>query len=152
MSVQPPKLPRGIRNNNPGNLRPGGPTWLGVAGSDMDQPDPPYLRFVDPEHGIRAIAMTLRSYEDRHGIHTLDQVFARWAPAGDRNDPERYAAQVAAALGKAAGESIDLHDVVVLTAIAKAIVHQECGDNAGQPWYPDAQIKAGVALAFPAFT
>lgn len=151
MSVQPHALPRGIRNNNPGNLRPG-PAWQGIAGLDTEQPDPPYLHFVDPEHGIRSLARTLMTYQERHGIHTLDGVFARWAPAGDRNDPERYAAQVAAVLGKAVGEDIDLHDADVLAAIAKAIVHQECGDNAGLPWYPDAQIKAGVALAFPAFT
>jgi hypothetical protein len=140
--------PRGIRNNNPGNLRPG-PAWQGVAGIDADPPDPPYLRFVDPEHGIRALARTLIAYRDRHGIATLAGVFARWAPGDDGNDPAGYAAAVAARLGIAPDDRIDLHDAAVLEALAEAITRQENGAGA-QPCYAPAVYARGVALALGA--
>lgn len=140
----PAALPRGIRNHNPGNLRPG-PAWQGIAGLDRDPPDPPYLRFIDAEHGIRAIARTLMAYRDRHGIATLEAVFARWAPAGDGNDPRAYAAAVAAALGRDPGATIDLRDPAVLAALAAAITHQENGGV--EPWYDAATYARGVALA-----
>ncbi len=143
-------LPRGIRNHNPGNLRPG-PAWQGVVGLDTEPPDPPYLRFVDPEHGIRALARTLISYRERHGIDTLAGVFARWAPAGDGNDPERYAAAVAQALGCDPAAPVDLHDPAILAALAAAITHQENGVGAGagaeSSWYPAETYRRGVTLA-----
>lgn len=142
-------LPRGIRNHNPGNLRPG-PAWQGVAGLDTAPPDPPYLRFVDPEHGIRALARTLISYRERHGIDTLAGVFARWAPAGDGNDPAQYAAAVAQALGRDPAAPVDLRDPAILVALAAAITHQENGGAAtgvGSPWYPVETYRRGVALA-----
>lgn len=144
-----PSLPRGIRNNNPGNLRPG-PAWQGVAGLDTEPPDPPYLRFVDPEHGIRALARTLISYRERHGIDTLAGVFARWAPAGDGNDPDRYAAAVAQALGCDPAASIDLRDPAILAALAASITHQENGGavaGADSSWYAAETYRRGVALA-----
>lgn len=143
-------LPRGIRNNNPGNLRPG-PAWQGVAGLDTAPPDPPYLRFVDPEHGVRALARTLISYRERHGIDTLAAVFARWAPVGDGNDPDAYAAVVAQALGQDMATPIDLRDPVILAALAAAITHQENGGAPGTgadgAWYPVETYRRGVALA-----
>jgi len=137
--------PRGIRNNNPGNLRPG-PTWAGIAGMDNDQPDPPYLKFIDPAHGIRAIARTLISYHDVHGINTVAGVFARWAPAGDNNDPDSYAHAVARALGVGVDDTIDLHNATTLTTLAQAITRQENGASA-DPWYADEVFHQGIALA-----
>jgi hypothetical protein len=143
-------LPRGIRNNNPGDLRPGLP-WQGIAGIDTALPDPPYLRFVDPEHGIRALVRTLISYRDHHGIDTLAGVFARWAPAADGNDPDAYAASVASALDHPVGTSIDLHDPAILAALAAAITCQENGhasaQAAGPAWYRQEAYRRGVALA-----
>lgn len=137
--------PRGIRNNNPGNLRPG-PAWQGIAGLDQDQPDPPYLRFIDPEHGVRAIARTLIAYQDLHGINTIAGVFQRWAPAGDHNDPASYAQAVASVLGVGLSDPIDLHRTAELAALASAITRQENGASA-EPWYADAVYQRGVALA-----
>ena len=143
-------LPRGIRNNNPGNLRPG-PSWLGVAGVDTAPPDPPYLRFVDPEHGIRALARTLISYTDHHGINTLAGVFARWAPASDGNDPDGYAVTVARELNWEVAAPIDLHDAAILAALAAAITCEENGHPPGQgtnlSWYSSETYRRGVALA-----
>jgi hypothetical protein len=141
-------LPRGIRNNNPGNLRPG-PAWAGIAGQDQEEPDPPYLQFIDPAHGIRAIARTLIAYHDLHGIKTVAGVFARWAPAGDNNDPDSYAAAVASALGVGVSDPIDLHDAGVLVALAQAITRQENGASE-TPWYEDAVFHQGVTLALGA--
>ena len=148
--ITPTALPRGIRNNNPGNLRPGLP-WQGIAGIDTAPPDPPYLRFIDPEHGIRALVRTLVSYGDHHGIDTLAGVFERWAPASDGNDPAGYAAAVAKALDREVGAPIDLYDPAILAALAAAITRQENGHGPGggsdSPWYSSQTYRRGVALA-----
>ncbi|HCQ3021998.1 TPA: hypothetical protein OHP99_004980, partial [Escherichia coli] len=55
------KTPRGIRNNNPGNLDKGSP-WQGLAAN----PDEPrFCTFKDPVWGIRALAVTLITYHDK---------------------------------------------------------------------------------------
>ena len=48
--------PRGIRNNNPGNIEHNGTNWQG-----MDNPphDGRFIRFVTPQYGIRAMARVL---------------------------------------------------------------------------------------------
>jgi hypothetical protein len=52
-------VPRGIRLNNPGNIKeaPGDKTqWQGERATDDD---PVFEEFVSPEAGIRALARTL---------------------------------------------------------------------------------------------
>ena len=41
-------IPRGIRNNNPGNIRHGN-DWQGIS---KEQPDPAFCTFVSPEYGL----------------------------------------------------------------------------------------------------
>lgn len=59
------KLPRGIRNNNPGNLEWGDP-WQGLDPDGQAQ-DKRFVVFKDPAMGIRAIARTLITYQDKYG-------------------------------------------------------------------------------------
>ena len=54
------KTPRGIRNNNPGNLDKGAP-WQGLVNNSSE---PRFCTFKDPVWGIRALAVTLITYHD----------------------------------------------------------------------------------------
>lgn len=81
-----PNAPRGIRNNNPGNLRTGEP-WRGKIGSDSAG----FVRFRDYQHGIRAALKVLQTYYNKHGLRTWEQVANRWAPYSDGNNPAKYA-------------------------------------------------------------
>lgn len=136
--VPPSRSPRGERNNNPGNLVRGSSPWDGeVPGSDAR-----FATFATPEHGIRALGKNLLAYQDRHGLNTVSDIIARWAPASE-NDTRAYIASVAGAAGVGPDAKIDLHDPKTLASITKAIISFE---NGRQP-YSDQQISLGLAAA-----
>ena len=131
--------PRGIRNNNPGNIRKGN-DWQGERAS---QDDAAFEQFTAPEYGIRALGKTLLNYQTRYGLKTLRGIITRWAPTSE-NDTEAYIAQVAKAVGKPAGVDIDLRaDRAAFEALVKAIIKHE---NGQQP-YADSVIRAGIDMA-----
>ena len=131
-------LPRGIRNNNPGNIRISDSDWQGKISPNTDGV---YEQFDTPENGLRAIAHILTSYRNR-GINTPWLIASTWAPASENNSQE-YAQGLADALG------IDLNAEVVpanFWLCAKGIVKNESGTNLGIPWYTDAFLKTAVIL------
>jgi len=135
-------IPRGIRMNNPGNLResPGDKTqWLGERATDDD---PIFEEFTAPEYGIRAIARVIRTYYERHGCNTVRQIIDRWAPANE-NDTASYIQHVADRCGVGADQVIDPRSVDIMTALVAAIILHE---NGQQP-YDDATIRTGVLMA-----
>jgi hypothetical protein len=81
-------MPRGLRINNPGNIRHGD-KWEGLA---EEQPDSAFCAFTTPSAGIRAIARILRSYE-RRGITSVRDVIRTWAPPVE-NDVDSYVESV----------------------------------------------------------
>ncbi|MDP3859019.1 MAG: hypothetical protein Q8Q73_14800 [Stagnimonas sp.] len=134
--------PRGIRNNNPGNLRPG-PAWLGLAAPASDGgPGGGYARFTSPYYGIRALAINLRNYDKKHGLRTVRGVINRWAPPVE-NNTSAYVTAVAKALGVGPDATINTADPAVLAKLVTAIIKHE---NGQQP-YTDAEILTGVKAA-----
>lgn len=127
-------LPRGIRNNNPGNIRLGA-DWQGRA---AEQTDAAFIQFKAPEWGVRAMVRILRTYENR-GLKTVRQIIDRWAPPNE-NDTESYVQAVAKAVGVMPSEPLTHAH---LPALLKAIIAHE---NGQQP-YTDEQIAEGIALA-----
>jgi hypothetical protein len=69
-------MPRGVRNNNPGNLRPSGAKWQGLA---TPSDDGQYLVFTDAFYGLRALARNLVTYSKR-GKNTVRDIINTWAP------------------------------------------------------------------------
>jgi hypothetical protein len=134
-------LPRGIRNNNPGNIRDTDQTralWLGeVEGGPND--DPAFLVFQTPEHGIRALARLLRNYQ-KDGLRTLSQIISRYAP-GNENNTVAYVNAVASELVIDPAQDFNVDQR--LPALLKAIIRHE---NGQQP-YTDQQIQQGIAMA-----
>lgn len=125
--------PRGIRNNNPGNIRWDGKTnWRGMVAADPMG----FVIFDTPEHGIRAMSRILNSYEGR-GIITLDQIINTWAPPVE-NKTGAYVTHLAGLLGIAPNDRVT--DRAGL--IAGIIKHEN-----GQQPYSMATIKQGVSLA-----
>jgi len=131
--------PRGIRNNNPGNLRRSDDHWAGLA---AEQSDPNFFQFSEPIFGLRALARTLYNYQAKHGLETIRGIIARWAPTSE-NDTEAYVAAVSADMGAGADEPLDLDDGEELAALTKAVVRHENGE---QP-YSDELIAQAVRSA-----
>lgn len=130
--------PRGIRNNNPGNIMKGGDSWQGeVQGNDVR-----YATFATPEAGIRALGKTLLTYQDKHGLDTVERIVSRWAPASE-NDTAAYAREVSKELGVKPSDPINVRDPATLTKLARAVIRFENGDMP----YTDSQIAVGLDAA-----
>lgn len=137
-AVGPADGPRGIRNNNPGNITKGASQWAG----EVDNGDPRYTAFATPEHGIRAMAQNLLTYQDRYGLKTPAAIISRWAPASE-NDTGSYVGAVARTVGVKPDEAVDLHNPATMKKFVRAMVLQENGQDP----YSDAQVAAGVSAA-----
>jgi hypothetical protein len=130
---------RGIRNNNPGNIRKGN-DWLGERTA---QTDAAFEEFATPEYGIRALGKVLLGYQDKYGLRTVRAIISRWAPPTE-NNTSAYVSSVAAAMGVGADTPISLRvQPALLTALVVAIIKHE---NGAQP-YSLAQIDAGLSMA-----
>ena len=91
------RIPRGVRNKNPLNIRHGQARWQGLAAKQSDKE---FCQFSDMRWGWRAAFKLLcETYYMKRGLHTLDDIIARWAPAEDGNYPKAYALRVATAVG-----------------------------------------------------
>lgn len=129
---------RGIRNNNPGNIRKG-ENWQGMA---QTQSDPAFIQFKSPEYGIRAMVKLLRNYEKLYNLNTIKGIIFRWAPPNE-NNTEAYVKSVEQKTGLKQNEALDLADQNVMRKLVKAIIFHE---NGQQP-YTDKQINDGINLA-----
>jgi hypothetical protein len=133
--------PLGIRNNNPGNIRPSTPPWNGAVGANGG-----FVVFDTMENGIRALAKQLMVYQDRYGIKTVRKAISRWAP-GNENNTESYIAFVCGVLGCGPDDEFDFHDPSFLFWMVTAIGEEENGHDAFSKYVSDADIDAGVAAA-----
>lgn len=128
---------RGIRNNNPGNIRKGSSQWQGMS---AQQNDPAFVQFDSPVYGIRALAKLLKNYQARYNLNTVEEIISRYAPPNE-NITGAYVKSVANAIGVDARQEINVTQY--LPALVAAITKHE---NGLQP-YPESLIRQGVALA-----
>lgn len=69
------KNPRGIRNNNPGNIRLGN-NWKGEKPGE----DTAFETFTSVEYGIRAIFKLIDTYISKYNLETIQGIISRFAP------------------------------------------------------------------------
>lgn len=135
-------IPRPVRLNNPGDLeRVAGVTWQGEADA---QPDPRFIAFKTAQFGFRALARTLLTYQNAHGLKTVGQIINRWAPPSDNNPTSAYAKLVALECKVGVDDEIDVDTVAIMLPMCRAIAREESGLPA--PW-PDSVILEGIHLA-----
>ncbi len=141
------ELPRGVRNNNPGNIEYNPKVrWQGL---DEENPsDGRFCRFKAPEWGIRAIARTLITYQDARTaadgskIDTIREAVSRWAPANE-NDVDAYTAHVCDVTNKGPHDTIDVHQYADAFGTVKGIISHECSNYE----YPKSVMDKGLTLA-----
>lgn len=115
--------PRGIRNNNPGNIEAGATRWRGQTGDDGR-----FCTFVDAHHGLRALALLLLIYRRKYGLATITGIISRWAP-GTENNTAAYIAAVSRDTHFPATKTLDVESSAVLEPLVAAIVKHENGYN-----------------------
>lgn len=126
---------RGIRNNNPGNIRVSKDQWEGMTGDDGA-----FVTFDSPESGVRALGKNLLSY-GRQGYDSIEKIINRWAPPNE-NDTQSYIDSVVAATGIPATQSLDLSNPDTLSSLAQAISFHETGSR-----YDPEVYQKGVTRA-----
>lgn len=136
-------MTKGQRNLNPGNIKYG-PGVAKLKGLAKPPSDGVMCRFETMAMGVRAIAVVLETYFDRHGLNTVRAVISRWAPPGvDQNPEKSYISYVSLALGVAPDDQIDLHDRDTMLRMVRAIIRFENGGDIAT----EQQIQQGVNLA-----
>ena len=140
MSRVDPRQSRGYRNRNPGNIEHHERNrWLGL---DTPPSDGRFCRFVDHRYGIRALALLLMAYYDRHGCDTVGKIIERWAPKHE-NPTTSYAVAVAQRVGVRRDDRINVHDPRVMHGLVDGIIRFELG---GQP-YSEHELWEGLEMA-----
>jgi hypothetical protein len=132
------KVARGIRNNNPGNIRIG-INWLGrvVPGKDLS-----FVEFKSMPYGVRALYIDLIN-KHKSGLRTIRDIIYRYAPPSE-NLTDAYVAAVAQSM-KIGASTPFAPTVKNLNAFAKAIVKHENGKDGEMVTASD--YAAGLALA-----
>lgn len=129
--------PRGIRNNNPGNLN-----YAGQAGASKEEgPNGRFATFASPEMGITALAKNLVAYQDKYGINTIEKIVNRWAPPSE-NNTGAYVARVSKDTGQKPDAALNLRDPATLAPLISSIIKHENGQN---PYDADTIAKAAAA-------
>lgn len=134
------KISRGLRNNNPLNIRRNATRWQGLA---AEQKDSAFFCFTAPCWGYRAAFITLRNYKKLHGLDTLAEWIARWAPPVE-NDTEAYVKFVAQRSGVSPREKLDGNDKQVMCRIVSAMSQMENGVPA-----VEKDVERGWELSLP---
>lgn len=121
------RTPRGIRNNNPLNIRKGN-NWKNEAADLLEWE---FEVFRTPFDGLRAAAKTLHTYVNKHNLVTIEQIIYRWSPPNE-NDTNSYINSMVQKVGVNASEPLTRPEYEkLLTAM---ILHE----NGQQPY--DAEL------------
>lgn len=74
-------MTRGIKNNNPANIRLSSSHWLGaIKGNDKE-----FVVFKDMLHGVRALIKLIRTYSYHYGLNSIKTIIYRFAPPSENH-------------------------------------------------------------------
>jgi len=124
-------MTRGIRNNNPLNLRCSSSPWKGKGtppsplGKGEIEKDPEFEQFISMYYGFRAAILTTETYIIKHGCNTIRTIINRWAPPNE-NHTSNYINFVCRATGIGGNEVLSNHDKR-LKEIVWAMAQMESG-------------------------
>lgn len=117
------RLPRGIRNNNPLNIRKSPSRWVGKL---TPSTDPDFEQFDTLEHGIRAAVRIIRTYILKYGCNTPATIIARWAPASE-NNTQMYINYVSKNALLSPNWRLGLSSTLAVSRLLWAMACYECG-------------------------
>lgn len=118
-------LPRGVRNNNPGNIRRNSDVFQGEKTSS----DREFKQFKSMAYGYRAIFKILSNYGRNYHLKTIRQMIGRWAPENE-NDTGAYVKAVSDYAGIPADDPIDINDREQMIRIVAGMSKVENGREA----------------------
>lgn len=118
-------IPRGIRNNNPLNIRKGN-DWQGEI---QPQSDKAFEQFSSLEWGLRAGFIIISNYfKKRPPVNTISNIISRWAPPSE-NVTTAYIREVSRRSGIAPDEPLKFDEKNKICRIVQAMCWVECGQE-----------------------
>ena len=130
-------VPRGIRNNNPLNIRIGN-TWLGEVN---DPTDSEFEQFCSMEYGCRAAFCILRRYIKRYQLNNVQLIISRWAPKSE-NATQAYIDHVCNQMGCTPNTVIEYENRDEMCKLVAAMAVVENGQS-----IPYEKIQKGYDIA-----
>lgn len=117
-------MPRGLRNNNPGNIRLSASTrWQGEIRPSQDKS---FCQFKAMAYGYRALIKLLQNYRKINGCRSVADFIRRWAPPSE-NNTNGYISRVCKEMQVPAAYIPDVNDKSTMCAMAAAISEVENG-------------------------
>lgn len=114
---------RGLRNNNPGNIRLSRTLWQGEVRPSQDKS---FCQFKTMAYGYRALIKLLQNYRKLNGCRTIADFINRWAPPVE-NNTLGYVSRVCKEMQVPASYVPDVDDKATMCAMAAAISQVENG-------------------------
>lgn len=145
-------MPRGMRNNNPLNIRRGKKPWVGEQpyirvvdnNGEMEQElkyyDRTFCQFACLTQGFRAAFILLKKYIVKYDLNTIEEVIRRWAPENE-NNTKHYIDMVATRSLIDRKEKLDFYNKLQMVNIVNAMVMVECGAK-WEPLIDDNRLLA----------
>lgn len=141
--------PRGIRNNNPLNIRYIEKNkWLGRV---KYKKDPQFEEFVMMFYGYRAAFLIIHKYMTLYNLRTPFQICARWAPIGDNNNPSEYAKFVCNRMGCGLNDELYFSDPCQMIRLASAMTEMENGKAVDWRIIRQGYVQAAHHLGFAGY-
>ena len=129
--------PRGIRNNNPLNIRIGN-RWYGEVSKPTDKE---FEQFSVMRFGVRAAFVLLCRYIERYKLNNIAKICTRWAPKSE-NDTIKYIETVSKVSGIDVTQRLKFRDRMDMLNLFKGMCIAENGCK-----IDDCDIEAGYELA-----
>ena len=115
-------MTRGIRNNNPLNIRHSTNRWQGMS---VHQTDRSFVQFTSRKYGYRAAFVLIRNYIGLHHANTIAKIIARWAPSSDGNNTQAYTQFVGKTSGIKVNTPLRFCDQKSMVSIVRSMAQME---------------------------
>ena len=136
--------PRGLRNNNPLNLRISKNAWLGKVEKNTDGA---FEQFTAMEYGIRAAMRNIQTIvrrNERAGKQTtVKSLVHTWAPSSDGNNEAAYVKSIADRTGIQPYDTIDIKKKSHFCLLVWAMAWVENGQQISM-----GRVESAYYLAF----
>lgn len=121
------KEPRGLRNNNPLNIRYVAKNrWQGKVLAAYKKDDE-FEEFVTMYWGYRAAFILIFNYMNKYGRKTINDIISTWAPAHDGNATGWYIEEVAERIGIPSDQQLSFTDGKTMMQLVQEMTRVECG-------------------------
>lgn len=120
---------RGLRNNNPGNIRINDDLFQGEIRPSKDKS---FKQFTTMAYGYRAMFKILSNYYKNYKLDTIRKIISRWAPPKE-NHTKAYIKAVSDYAGIPADDPINVNDREQMIRIVAGMSRVENGVEADMP-------------------